>query len=332
MSRRYQGGFISASYNPLKVPNAPTIGTATATGATGAVSVAFTAPSCVGGSAITSYIARSNCGTSATGTSSPITVTGLTNGTAYTFTVIANNSYGPSTKSAASNSATPIYVPPGQVAYTTAGTYTWVAPAGVSKVSVVAVGAGGQGGWYNRGGGGGGLGWKNNISVVPGNSYTVVVAAACGISVNSSYFCSPTLVQGTGGTWGNYGGAGGGYVGDGGGTGGTGGLNNCCVNNGAGGGAGGYSGNGGNGGNYGNAGTAGSGGGGGGGTTCVGGGVGILGQGSNGTAGGGAGSGGSGVLYGGGGTRYASNQGRGAVRIIWPGNTRLFPSTCTGNL
>ena len=34
----------------------------------------------------------------------------------------------------------------GQQAYTTAGSYTWVAPALVTKVSVVVVGAGGGGG------------------------------------------------------------------------------------------------------------------------------------------------------------------------------------------
>jgi hypothetical protein len=35
-------------------------------------------------------------------------------------------------------------------------------------------------------------------------------------------------------------------------------------------------------------------------------------------------------LYGGGGSRNFGA--RGAVRIIWPGTTRSFPSTCTGNL
>jgi hypothetical protein len=45
---------------------------------------------------------------------------------------------------------------PGQQAYTTAGTYSWVAPVGVTKVSVIAVGGGGGG--RNTGGGGGGLG------------------------------------------------------------------------------------------------------------------------------------------------------------------------------
>lgn len=110
MSMRYPAGFISAFYNPLKNPNAPTIGTATAS--SGSASIAFTAPSDVGGSAITSYIAISTPGGfTGTAASSPVTVTGLTNGTAYTFKVWANNSYGPSVLSAASNSVTPAMSP-----------------------------------------------------------------------------------------------------------------------------------------------------------------------------------------------------------------------------
>jgi hypothetical protein len=90
-----------------------------------------------------------------------------------------------------------------------------------------------------------------------------------------------------------------------------------------------------------------------------GGGVGILGQGSSGGGaatnyssaanGGGGGSGGeagegcsgrndgtgfNGGQYGGGSSYFASNSynGKGAVRIIWPGTSRSFPSTNTGNL
>lgn len=108
MSFRYpKGGFITAFYDPLQVPNAPTIGTATAGDAQ--ATVTFTAPANVGGSAITAYYAVSNPGQiTATAASSPITVTGLSNGTAYTFTVWALNSYGPSAFSAASGSVTPV--------------------------------------------------------------------------------------------------------------------------------------------------------------------------------------------------------------------------------
>ena len=106
MSMRYQAGIILAGYNPLLVPNAPTIGTATGGNAT--ASVTFTAPADVGGGAITGDIVVSTPSSiSGTGTSSPITVSGLTNGTAYTFKVFATNAYGPSPLSAASNSVTP---------------------------------------------------------------------------------------------------------------------------------------------------------------------------------------------------------------------------------
>lgn len=112
MSMRYPAGFISAFYNPLKNPDAPTIGTAT--GGVASLSVTFTAPTNVGGSAITSYIAtakRTSDGVlfTASGASSPITVTGLT-AVAFTATVVAVNSYGPSASSAASNSVTPLVI------------------------------------------------------------------------------------------------------------------------------------------------------------------------------------------------------------------------------
>lgn len=90
-------------------PGAPTIGTATASGPTSA-SVTFTAPSDPGvPSTITSYTVTSNPGgITASGSSSPITVTGLTTDTAYTFTVTATNATGTGASSAASNSVTPV--------------------------------------------------------------------------------------------------------------------------------------------------------------------------------------------------------------------------------
>lgn len=232
--------------------------------------------------------------------------------------------------------------PPGQDAYTTNGTFSWVAPAGVTSVSVVCVGLGGANG--------GALAYKNNITVIPGNSYSVVIPS----TADPTYFISSATVAAASGLDPNR--PTGGYLGDGGGQGGS-------AAQGAGG-AGGYSGNGGDGGYF-TAGSAGAGGGGGGGgtgnipkviagLTGGGGGVGILGQGSNGAGGtrvagtsgggGGGGSGGangqtgtgsaaSGGLYGGGGAGGGgANGGRGAVRIIWPGTTRAFPSTDTGDL
>ena len=87
------------------VPGAPTIGTATAGDAQ--ATVTFSAPFSDGGSAITSYTATSSPGAmTATGSASPLTVTGLTNGTAYTFTVTATNAIGTGPASAASNSVT----------------------------------------------------------------------------------------------------------------------------------------------------------------------------------------------------------------------------------
>jgi len=75
----------SSGVTATTVPQAPTIGTVTAGNAQ--VSVAFTAGA-TGGSAITGYTVTSSPGNiTGTGSSSPIVVTGLTNGTAYTFTV-----------------------------------------------------------------------------------------------------------------------------------------------------------------------------------------------------------------------------------------------------
>ena len=143
----------------------------------------------------------------------------------------------------------------GQQLFAAPGTYTWVAPPGVTKVSAVCIGGGAAGyrGWTNYGGAGGGLGWKNNISVSPGSSYTVVVGQAgrdrYGEAGGTSYFIGTGTVAGYGGGNGTSGsntsgpnsnGYGGGYVGDGGGAGG-----NSSGYPGAG--AGGYTGRGGNG-------------------------------------------------------------------------------------
>ena len=144
----------------------------------------------------------------------------------------------------------------GQKEYTVVGTHSWTCPADVTSVCVVCIGGGGgssagtqtwSGSSYTggTGGAGGGLGWKNNIPVTPGQSYTVVVGdygvggnSGAGGSANyqpggdggDSYFIDVTTVKGGGGDGGalNIGSStavaqGGDYVGDGGGNGGNGG-------------------------------------------------------------------------------------------------------------
>ena len=398
----------SNSVTPTTVPDAPTIGTATATGQTSAT-VSFTAPAYNGGTAITGYTATSSPGgitaTLSQAGSGTITVTGLSGLTAYTFKVTANNAVGASLASSSSNQTT-TWRAPGSCSFVTPGTYCWTVPSGIYSVSVVTVGAGSgavraSGACINfRAGSGGGLAYVNNRTVTPGSVIRIIVGAG-GHGVNSfcghpnmtysiAYSCSKGgdssmalsggTIKATGGTMGYqtlYGGSVGGYPcgGSGGNGGAGGGLGNSCYVAIGGGGAGGYSGNGGSGGYgqlpnpyncgnpyayaYGN-GTAGSGGAGGGGGASTndggygsmaagfGGGVGLFGQGSNGAGGvgnssscqyGKPGSGGCGSKYGGGaslafvGNGYANaqNGSGGAVRVVWPGTSRQFPSTCVGS-
>ena len=88
------------------IPSTPTIGTAVADNA--GATVVFTPSTYIGKGTIT-YTATSNpSGITATAGVSPIIVTGLSNGTSYTFTVSGTTNYGvQSDASAASNSVTP---------------------------------------------------------------------------------------------------------------------------------------------------------------------------------------------------------------------------------
>ena len=93
------------------VPGAPAIAKVTASNSSATLS--WTAPASDGGAAITGYQVRSYSGTTLTktqsvpSTSSSVTVTGLTNGRAYTFDVSAINAVGTGAPSARSASVTP---------------------------------------------------------------------------------------------------------------------------------------------------------------------------------------------------------------------------------
>jgi len=332
---------VSAASNsatiPAYAPGAPAISSVSLNTAT-SVTVAYTAPADNGGVAITSYTAVSTPGsisaTVNTAASGNIVVTGLSTASSYYFYVYATNSVG-----VGANSSTSSYVATwGSITYATSGksnlpnTYSWVAPWGVTSVSVVAVGAGGGGGYSNLG------------------------------SARNSWFCNVNLVAGGGGGNGVVSAGfcryrpGGVYCGAGGGFGGNGGIYRLSVfyfNEGAGGGAGGYTAAGGNGaamsncGASGRGGCAGGGGAGGGGNSYLsccrdrrdgGGGVGLFGKGLTGAAGGNGGSGGGnsygtsnqryGGDYGGGGSAYCSSSGAGAGAgggLGWKNNITVTP-------
>ncbi len=102
----------SAAVTPMTVPVAPTGVTAVA--GNGQATITFTAPSNNGGSSITGYRVTSTPGNhvvTTTNDDTTVEVTGLTNGTSYTFTVEAMNEVGYGAASAASSAVTPKTVP-----------------------------------------------------------------------------------------------------------------------------------------------------------------------------------------------------------------------------
>lgn len=125
----------SVATTPRTVPGAPTGVSATA--GNGQVVVNWVAPASTGGAMITSYTVTATPGGATcawTGGQITCTVTGLTNGTAYTFTVIATNIAGSGVASNPSAAATPRTVPgPPTGVSVTAGNgqlrVNWVAPA-----------------------------------------------------------------------------------------------------------------------------------------------------------------------------------------------------------
>lgn len=93
--------------------------------------------------------------------------------------------------------------------YTTAGSYTWTCPPGVTEVEILLVGSGGGGASGGGGGGGAGAAIRRRVAVTPGTGYTVVVGAAgvgasnasvaAGGNGNASSFGAYSASGGTGG-------------------------------------------------------------------------------------------------------------------------------------
>lgn len=133
------------SFTTLTTPNAPT-GLSVSATTSSSLTIAFTAPSSDGGAAITNYEYSINGGSSWTALSpadstTPVTVTGLTQSTSYTVYLRAVNSVGSGTSSSG-------------VSGTTA--------AAIVSVEYLVI-AGGGGGAYNGGGGGAG-GYRCSVS------------------------------------------------------------------------------------------------------------------------------------------------------------------------
>jgi hypothetical protein len=138
-------------------------------------------------------------------TSSPVYVTGLTNGVSYTIALKAVNKNGASVASS-SVSGTPTgtetFVP-----FTSVETTSWTAPTWTTSVQyLVVAGGGGSGGGFDTGaGGGGGAGEvvAGTLSVVGGTTYTVVVGdgGIAGFVDRTAVAPDPKEIQGgTGGT------------------------------------------------------------------------------------------------------------------------------------
>ena len=158
----------SSAVTPATVPDAPTNIVAIA-GNTQA-SVSFTAPA-TNGSAITIYtVTSSPGGFTATGSASPIIVTGLSNGTEYSFTVIARNAIGNSSTSSSSNIVIPATIPDAPTINTASAT-----SATTVSVSLSAPGVDG------------GLSIQNyTISVTPPSPGTVITKTVLAAEITSA--------------------------------------------------------------------------------------------------------------------------------------------------
>ena len=179
---------FSLVISPPSVPGSPT-GITAVRGDTQAT-VSFTAPALDGGAVVTSYIVTSSPGNQTCTATAPTTtcdVTGLTNGTDYTFTVVAVNVAGNSLASAASSAVTPAGNP-------TAPTTVTATP-GDSQATLAFSGAGANGSPISNytvvasPGGATATGSQSPIVIsglTNGTQYTFTVTATNGVGTSSA--------------------------------------------------------------------------------------------------------------------------------------------------
>ncbi|MCX6388402.1 MAG: fibronectin type III domain-containing protein, partial [Solirubrobacterales bacterium] len=134
----------SSAVTPATNPGAPTGVSATA--GNESASVSWTAPSSTGGSSITAYKVTSSPGgktCETNGAARSCNVSGLTNGTPYTFTVVATNGVGDGAASGASSAVTPATNPGAPtgvsaIAGNASAAVSWTAPASDGGSSITA--------------------------------------------------------------------------------------------------------------------------------------------------------------------------------------------------
>jgi hypothetical protein len=138
-------------------------------------------------------------GFTASGSESPIIVSGITNGVTYSVSVVATTTGGTSPASIL-ESVDSSYSP---TVFTTVGTTTWTAPTYVTSVEYLVVGGGGGGGGGHDtgggGGGGGGMVLTGSISITAGSVYNIQVGSGGAASTNNY----PTIRETNGGVGGN---------------------------------------------------------------------------------------------------------------------------------
>ena len=191
----------SNAVTPVDVPGAPL--NVAATRGNGQVTVTWTAPAGDGGDPITTYTVTSNPGAKTASTTAAVltaVVSGLVNGTEYTFTVRATNAFGTGAGSAQSDPATPATLPDPPTNVTALGgneqaLVSWQAPVSdggdtISQYTVTSspdalTGASSPGDLFA---------WVLGLDAE--TSYTFVVTAANGIGTSSPSAPSNSIVPG----------------------------------------------------------------------------------------------------------------------------------------